>query len=302
MDLRSVAKERLGSGAAYDVVRALHRSLLEALPMGLYQAQRSYWRTGRIPRLRNPRTFNEKVLFKLVHDRRPVLRLFADKLAVREFVRARLGDERALKRLLSVHTDPDEIGRDPLPRAFVAKPNHGSSWVEVYDGQRSLDVADLRDTARRWLKQDFYHFNREWAYRGIPRLVMIEEYLPLGTPGNAEFQLFSFDGRVAFIRRKMKGPGVIFWPDGARAPFSINRPNLEAEFPPPKALGEMIAVAGALSRGIDFVRVDLYDIQGTVKFAELTNYPFAGGNRFHPPEWDAKVGAFWDCPARYPAY
>jgi hypothetical protein len=302
MDLRSVVKEHLGSGTAYHGARAFYRGILSALPMGLYQAQRSYRKLGRIPNLGAPRTFNEKVLYKLVHDRRPFLRLFADKVAVREFVRARLGDERFLKRLLALYTRADEIGHDALPSAFVVKPNHGSSWYEIYDGARELDLGMLREKAAGWLAQDFSLFNREWAYVGIPPLIMIEEYLPLGQPNCAEYQLFSFDGRVEFIRRKMKGPGVIFTPDGKRAPFAINRPNLEEEFPPPKGMAELIDVAEALSKGVDFVRVDLYDIDGSVKFGELTNYPFAGGVVFHPPEWDAKLGAFWKCPDRYPPH
>jgi hypothetical protein len=303
MDLYSVAKKRLGSGVAYHCARAIYRAVLSALPMNIYQAQRSYRRLGRIPALRAPQSFNDKVLFKLVNDRRPFLRLFADKLAVREFVRARLGEERFLKRLLSLHTQAGEIGlTNPLPNAFVVKPNHGSSWYEIFDGHREVDLPMLREKAASWLSQDFSLFNREWAYVGIPPMIMVEEYLPLGQPDCAEFQLFSFDGRVEFIRRKMKGPGVIFTREGKRAPFAINRLNLQEEFPPPKGLAELIDVAEALSKGVDFVRVDLYDIDGAVKFGELTNYPFAGGSVFHPPEWDAKLGAYWEIPERYPPH
>ncbi|MBN9099980.1 MAG: hypothetical protein J0I49_17980 [Pseudonocardia sp.] len=39
---------------------------------------------------------------------------------------------------------------------------------------------------------------------------------------------------------------------------------------------EMIQVAERLGAGTDFVRVDLYDIDGRVVFGELTSFP-AGG-------------------------
>jgi hypothetical protein len=45
--------------------------------------------TERWPDLRNPRTFNEKVICKILYDRRTYLTLFADKLGIRAYVRLR---------------------------------------------------------------------------------------------------------------------------------------------------------------------------------------------------------------------
>ena len=42
---------------------------------------------GRLPNLDRPRTFNEKILCKILHDPRPYLTLFSDKLRVRDHVR-----------------------------------------------------------------------------------------------------------------------------------------------------------------------------------------------------------------------
>ena len=45
---------------------------------------------GYTPNLSSPNTFNEKVLHRMLFDRRPILTTFADKLAVRDYVKQKL--------------------------------------------------------------------------------------------------------------------------------------------------------------------------------------------------------------------
>lgn len=44
----------------------------------------------------------------------------------------------------------------------------------------------------------------------------------------------------------------------------------------PEHLDEMLRVARILSEGIDFVRIDLYDLKGRVYFGEMTFSPACG--------------------------
>ncbi len=62
---------------------------------------------------------------------------------------------------------------------------------------------------------------------------------------------------------------------------------------PPAHLGRMIEWASLLGRGVDFVRVDLYDVGDRVLVGELTPYPAAGTNAFDPATTDAWLGRFW---------
>ncbi|WP_428391757.1 hypothetical protein [Lichenicoccus sp.] len=48
---------------------------------------------GYIPDLRHPRTLNEKVAWRMLHDRNPLIPLTIDKLLVRDWVAARVGSE-----------------------------------------------------------------------------------------------------------------------------------------------------------------------------------------------------------------
>jgi hypothetical protein len=55
----------------------------------------------------------------------------------------------------------------------------------------------------------------------------------------------------------------------------------------------MIDVASRLSEGFDFVRVDLFNVDGRIYFGELTFTPSAGWIRFEPPEWNLRLGKLW---------
>ncbi len=61
----------------------------------------------------------------------------------------------------------------------------------------------------------------------------------------------------------------------------------------------MVELAEALAEGFDFVRVDLYNIDGRIVFGELTNYPYGGMAPFDPPEFDDVLGAKWTLPGHH---
>jgi TupA-like ATPgrasp len=77
------------------------------------------------------------------------------------------------------------------------------------------------------------------------------------------------------------------------------RPNVDSFKPTsiallrPSNLSEMKSTAEQLSDGMDFVRVDLYDLGDRVVLGELTNYPESGNAGFHPDEWDLMFGSYW---------
>jgi hypothetical protein len=64
--------------------------------------------------------------------------------------------------------------------------------------------------------------------------------------------------------------------------------------PAPVTLREMLRYAAEIGEGFAYVRVDLYEVGGRVKFGEATFYPGAGLEVFNPPEYDALFGALWN--------
>ena len=59
----------------------------------------------------------------------------------------------------------------------------------------------------------------------------------------------------------------------------------------------MMLIASQLSAGFDFVRVDLYNIDGKIYFGEFTLTPMAGEFKFRPESWDLKLGEKWEMSA-----
>ena len=55
----------------------------------------------------------------------------------------------------------------------------------------------------------------------------------------------------------------------------------------------MLELSRALSRGLDFVRVDMYNFDGRIYVGELTSYPMSGVFPFVPYSLDELLGSYW---------
>jgi hypothetical protein len=139
----------------------------------------------RIPECRQPRNFNEKLLYRILFDRRAVLTQIADKAAVRSYVENRLGPQ-ILTKLYYLTDRPDTIPFDQLPDRFVVKPTHGSNWVQIVTDKSALDRAALIEICKGWLSQNYYEITREWVYKNIEPRIMVEEFIDDGTGGRAK--------------------------------------------------------------------------------------------------------------------
>lgn len=250
---------------------------------------------GRSPDLDHPSGFNEKILVKILGDRRPYLTLFSDKLRVREYVQ-RVAPFVALPALYWWSDRADALDVATLPDSFVLKPNHGSGWLRVVDDRRTVQRDELVCIAREWLASDFTIVGREWAYRDIRRAVYAEELLR-GPEGDlpADYKLFVFGGKVRLIqvdRDRFARHTQVLYDERWNAIDGTIKAAQGLTLPAPASLAAMIAAAEALSAGVDFVRVDLYDIGGKAYFGEFTHYPNKGLSRFEPASLDQLLGSY----------
>ncbi len=250
----------------------------------------------------SPLTFSEKVRYKLRHDRRAILKTYADKLAVRDYVRTTCSDVR-LPRLLGVHATAESavagIPREP----WVMKASHGSSMVLVSAANRP-SAAEVRRCARQWLRVDYGLHYWEWQYFKLPRRILFEEYLGNENGVPPDYKFYVIHQRVRFIevdQNRFTGhTRDFFYPDWTPidsrigpAPVACRRP------PPPPQLERMIAIAETLSCNTDFLRVDLYAVRDEVFFGELTHTPAAGNFNFADRALDEKLGHDWRLPRHF---
>lgn len=302
---------------------------LVPLVRGIYHlVTRPRWRRvvevqQRVRTPKNPRTYNEKVRYKMAFDRRPILTVFADKIAARQLVADTIGED-FLSQMFASDSDPAAIPWASLPREFVCKVNHMSGGVIlVWDGApvdarlpenpsdaqsdplqvrpEYADVDKIIVLCNHWMQIDYSWFPGrpavEWAYRDIPRAVMIEEVLR-DEQGSIpdDYKLLVFNGQVKLIQvfrsgleerqRDLMTP-IWEW-------LTDDGPYRRSPTPPPEPenLDKMLQAAERLGNLIDFVRVDLYDLGNRIVFGELTNYP-AGGNSPLPLWLDRELGSHW---------
>ncbi len=248
--------------------------------------------------LENPKTYNEKLQWIKLFDRKPEYTMMVDKYLVRDYIAQRIGDEYLIP-LLGVWDYPDEIDFDSLPDKFVLKCNHNSGLgMCICTDKNNLDINKVRDDLRKGLKQDYYKIWREWPYKDVPRKIIAEQYM-VDESGYElkDYKFFCSDGNVTalFIAsdRQVKGEETKFDfydADFNHLPFINGHPNTNKTLKRPSAFEEMKKLASELSKGIPHVRVDFYEINGKVYFGELTFFHWSGLVPFEPAEWDKKFG------------
>ncbi len=277
--------------------KAIKLALLFAVPDLLFLTARYLIKQGRFPNLIRPSAFSEKVLCKMLFDRNELLPIIADKLSVRDFVRARVGSE-VLKTIYAVYGRETEIRLDDLPDRFVLKANHGSGLNYFVESDADKNPDTIVRLVRKWLTTNYGRRNRQWAHKSIHRKVFAEEYLEPEGNDLINYKFFCFDGEPRYLKVPF-GP-----PSGRRSRFFDldwntfevveGQPNYPPNMVPrPGYLAGMLEIARLLSRGFDFLRVDLYNIRNRIVFGELTNYPAEANHRFLPREYDYRFGSYW---------
>jgi TupA-like ATPgrasp len=277
-------------------IRKAAMGMVCRLPAGLSRRILFMYINHRIPRFRRPATFNEKVNWRILNDRRQLLEFSCDKLAMKEYVRGIPG--LLVPRTLWVGDNVQELENAELPEHWVLKPNHRSGVV--YFGHGRPDIASLMSITRGWSRSAQSEDYHEWAYTKARPVLLVEELL--GEPGSPpeDYKFFAFAGEVAAVqvdvgRHTMHQSRRFYRSDWSPLEVLYYRPLAPVE-PAPVNLEEMISVVKAIGHPFDFMRVDLYSINGATVFGELTPYPGSGLDRFIPRSFDFELGERWELP------
>lgn len=287
----------------YRIPTLIKRSVAAGVLPFNYGARARYQQFLQTWERRGPQTLNEKIQYKMMHDRRPVVRIYSDKVAVRDYISQRLPGLRQ-PRLLGVYRRSSEVAANVPPGPWVMKGSHAAGMVLICKPGETIPPETIARTAASWLATDYATRHWEWQYHRLPRRVLFEEYL--GTPAEppADYKFFTIHERVRLITvdrgRFGRHTRDLFRPDWTHLPTRKGKtPNSVVPPERPAQLGEMIQVAEQLARGHDFLRVDLYVVDGRIYFGELTHAPAAGTTPFEDQALDLELGQQWTLPARY---
>ena len=253
---------------------------------------------GKKLNLDNPQTYSEKLQWLKLYNRRPEYTTMVDKYAAKEYVANIIGEEHIIP-TLAVYNSTDEIDWNALPKQFVLKTTHDSGGIVICRDKTKLDKDAAIKKLDYALHHDNYSLTREWPYKNVPRKIIAEQFMESrpDTHDLPDYKFFCFDGEVKamFIAsdRQKKGEETkfdYFDMDFKPLPFRQSHPHSTVLPEKPKHFEEMKAIAAKLSKGHPHVRVDLYEVDETVFFGELTLFHFSGFSPFYPEEWDKRFG------------
>ena len=279
------------------------RIILSFIPDKLFLQLMYRRRMHKYLNLKSPKTFNEKLNWLKLYDRRPEYTIYVDKYKVREYIAKTIG-EKYLIPLLGVWNNPDEIDFDKLPNQFVLKCNHDQGSLCVCKDKTTYDIESAKQQLKTSLKKNYFVESREWPYKNVEKKVIAEVYMVDDKEKLSlrDYKFMCFDGKVecSFVcsdRFSEDGLHVTFFDRNWNVlPFERHYPARKEGLPKPKCYDEMVILAEKLSKGIPFVRVDFYEINGKVYFGELTFYPGSGFEEFTPRSADEWLGSFIELP------
>lgn len=255
--------------------------------------------------LDNPKTFNEKLQWLKLYDRKPEYITMVDKYEVKAYVAKRIGEQFIIP-TLGVWNHFEDIDFDKLPEKFVLKCTHDSHGLIICSDKSKLDISASRRKLTAALKRNYYYTFREWPYKNVNPRIIAEEYMEDDTTHELrDYKFFTFDGvvKAMFVasERQVKEQETkfdFFDEQYNHLPFVNGHPNADVMPVKPKSFEEMKRLAEKLSQGIPHVRVDFYEVNGKIFFGELTFFHWSGLQPFKPTKWDKIFGDWIKLPEK----
>lgn len=253
--------------------------------------------------LYNPKTFNEKLQWLKLYNRKPEYTTMVDKYKVRDYIAEKIGEEYLIP-IIGAWDDPNDIYFDSLPNQFVLKCNHNSGLgMCICKDKSKLDINNVKKELQKGLEQDYYLTGREWPYKNVPKKIICEKYMQQETGEDLiDYKFYCFDGQVKLVGiysgRNSKAGTVVDYFEKKFNWVDINWGYDHAEIRPkkPEKFTEMVRLAEILSKDIPHLRVDFYYTNNKIYFGELTFFDGSGFDKIEPIGWDYKLGSWIKLP------
>lgn len=280
----------------YRVVVSFAPNLLALIPDKLFLKFVFRLYKGKKLNLDNPITMDEKLQWLKLYNRNPKYQKMVDKCDSKKYVEQIIGENYIIP-TLGVWDKFDDIDFDNLPNQFVLKCTHDSGSVAICKAKSTFDYENAKKKLQRGQKRNIFWHTREWPYKNLPPRIIAEKYMTDKSGGLVDYKFYCFDGYVdcvlVCIDRHLKDTKFYFFDkDWNLKRLNVRGKNAPADFtlPKPECIDEMFEIASKLSKGMPFIRVDLYEINGQIYFGELTFFPDSGFDPNRLPESDLYFG------------
>lgn len=232
--------------------------------------------------LDNPKSFNEKLQYLKLNDRKEIYTSMVDKYEAKNIISKIIGNDYIIPNI-GVYNSFDEIDFSVLPNSFVLKCTNDSGGVFICKDKEKLNIKELEKKVNKRLKKNFYYISREWPYKNIKPRIIIEKYLDMNP---IDYKLMCFNGKVELVfvcsERTNKNVKIDIFDRN----WNLTRvkrkkhDNSKKTISKPKNYQKMIEIAELFAKEIPFIRVDFYEINNKLYFGEFTFYPAGGFEKF----------------------
>lgn len=230
--------------------------------------------------------FTYTIRAALAHADDPQWALLADKYAVRKEVERLVGPGHLIP-LEGCWEDPADIDPAKLTYPVIFKTNNGCATNIFCKTQQDFDAATMVPKLRKALRDPYPYLTGQHHYAHIKPRVIAERLMEQGGGHTSltDYKIFCVNGKPMLIVRisdrdeaeHFKFDVSFFTSDFRKIPAGtepyVPSPQDPVSPEKPQELPQMLDIAAKLSAGIELVRVDLYLIDGTIYFGEMTLTP-----------------------------
>ncbi|MFO8142651.1 MAG: ATP-grasp fold amidoligase family protein [Marinobacter sp.] len=276
-----------------------------ALPLRLRLEIKGYWRLGYWMNLQRPRSFNEKINHFKLSGWGEVHAQCADKITVRQFVKSQ-GLEEILSDCIPFSNKFEFSELENALREFgdvFLKANHNSGpvyRVKVGDSEKAKRAA--YSAIKGQLTESYGFYNGELWYDAIePRALCERTFSDSNDKVPPDFKFHVFSGRTPQVvilqydyDRFVEHGRTLFTEKLDMLPYSLQYKDKRKRIGHPSKYEDMLLIAKCLARPFAYARVDLYNVDGVVRFGEITFAPDGGFARFSDQSVDYDWGRWLD--------
>ena len=250
--------------------------------------------------LENPNTFSEKLLKRILDFNDPLYHVYGVKLFAQYFVQARAIKGLKLPQRLKVVNNLQESDFIEMPESFVVKSSFGSGLNEIVRDKASLDV----DAVIKKFNEKITKVRNAQNRACRSNVIIFEEFIgdpKMGVPEDYKFHCFNgvAGDFTCFIQVDSNRFGdhrqTIFYQKFQTIEMTFGG-QVKHEFPPPAPLeiDGMLRICRELSRGFDYIRIDLFNTSNGIYFGEITPFHQGAMAPISPYEWELRLGHIWD--------